>query len=593
MARSNRTFRRALINVEMDRAVWRPKRQEFEAPDPPPGFSEAKWVAFLFSSFCFGCGNPNVLTDFWILTRACNACKRLNYLSEYDYNPDLDQQILDGVPWTSCGPFSRDPTDHGYCWQPELDKVVTQWYNLQANQEDGTPANVEAFTAYWEGRLYYVQWIQLNAQICHDWAETLRERRLQDRDYINQIRAETVRRHFYGLGYELIDVDAVIYAGSPDIRGTTDTITPRVMRNIEARVEPQIIQTRDTRLYSLKADLINARMDILGPLWQRWTTSLNTSTAEKLTYPPDWYLIQVPAFTELLEAGPEVVVTEQSFYPLVHLFPAILEGYLEGRREGLLNQLPYPPNPHAKLDLATSVFTPPLNSYTDSYDPGKNGLVIGWKMHSMYHGWVPEPEALSLGFEMRLQCVGNYHSDLSMLSDSLVRMCGRDPRTCTAEDMDRLNKRFLCRECVNVALRRGLAQPNVDGNIRATHISVNAYTWRAALSHAWTDHPDAIPQMSFMLLEDATLIRDVRRKEREALQSKKMVLSAWYCNHCLTLNNGQAATEVAVRTHLQEAHGIVNPGNSDIAFDERFRFHVERPCTVQLMYERTESIRAA
>ena len=64
MARASKTFRRALINEDMDKNVWKHKRQEFGAPDPPPGFSEAKWVAFLFSSFCY-------VSNLFFLSLAC------------------------------------------------------------------------------------------------------------------------------------------------------------------------------------------------------------------------------------------------------------------------------------------------------------------------------------------------------------------------------------------------------------------------------------------------------------------------------------------------------------------------------------------
>ena len=101
LARTNKDTRRALINETMDKAVWKGAREDCGAIEPPPGWSEAKWVCFLFTSFCFvctfpflhgspfgtdpttpqplspqSCGKANATTDFFILKRLCNPCKK-------------------------------------------------------------------------------------------------------------------------------------------------------------------------------------------------------------------------------------------------------------------------------------------------------------------------------------------------------------------------------------------------------------------------------------------------------------------------------------------------------------------------------------
>lgn len=53
MSRASKDFRKALVNETMNRVIWKVKREESGAPAPPSDFSEAKWVAFLFNSFCF------------------------------------------------------------------------------------------------------------------------------------------------------------------------------------------------------------------------------------------------------------------------------------------------------------------------------------------------------------------------------------------------------------------------------------------------------------------------------------------------------------------------------------------------------------
>jgi hypothetical protein len=136
------------------------------------------------------------------------------------------------------------------------------------------------------------------------------------------------------------------------------------------------------------------------------------------------------------------------------------------------------------------VFTPPPNVYDDEdedvlhkWQKGWHGLVIGWKMHSMYHGWSPDEEGEELGFEVERWAVGTFQEELSDLAASLVRLCRRSPSTCTADEMDHLDRRFLCRLCMNTELsKRFRPSGDLDGTLGPTTIGVEAYTWRRAVS---------------------------------------------------------------------------------------------------------------
>ncbi|KAJ3533686.1 hypothetical protein NMY22_g7230 [Coprinellus aureogranulatus] len=562
MARANKLFRRALVNDRRDIDVWRVKRKEFDAPDPPPGWSEA------------------------------NANRQSSYIADEDLDSDLDKTILDGVPYTTDGPSTKDDTDLVYRWKDEVAEVASRWYMYEEMYEDGTPGAMEEFVAWWNERLEYVQWLDLNDHACTQWAEALKEKRSQDRSYINEIRVETVRRHFYDLGYEMADVDAVVHLGNSDIRGTSDKVTPRVLKNIQGKVEPQIILAGDTRRYSLKLDLVGTRIVLLRALWRHWLASLDLTTSEELRYPPEWYLAEHPLLTPILEAGPEVPVTPEIMEFVLDHLPGIAQDYDDLRREELVEQLPSSSYAN-RLELATSVFTPPPNAYPESHNEGRHGLVIGWKMHSMYHGWEPEEEGDRFGFEVEMHSVGQFHEDLSELARSLVLTCGRDPRTYTAARMDRLDKRFLCRECMDSELKEQLGQRHLGGNVRRTPIQVKVFTWRAALSHAWKEHEDEIGQVVFTVLDDPVLLRMARGREEHLREERGKHLAAWYCNHCAGPNDGEAASERAVRAHLARSHGIGNPGDGDIAFSELYRSCMERPATLRVLCGRTETLRPA
>ncbi|KAJ3539048.1 hypothetical protein NMY22_g4914 [Coprinellus aureogranulatus] len=607
MARANKLFRRALVNDRRDIDVWRVKRKEFDAPDPPPGCAPqfVSMVTALNAVHSAGLRRlqqRKVGSQFYRLRGSAN--RQSSYIADEDLNSDLDKTILDGVPYTTgafcspirhvvqmsdhllCedGPSTKDDTDLVYRWKDEVDEVASRWYMYEEMYEDGTPGAMEEFVAWWNERLEYVQWLDLNDHACTQWAEALKEKRSQDRSYINEIRVETVRRHFYDLGYEMADVDAVVHLAM------RTSVARRT--GLHPEVEPQIILAGDTRRYSLKLDLVETRMVLLRALWRHWLASLDLATSEELRYPPEWYLAEHPLLTPILEAGPEVPVTPEIMEFVLDHLPGIAQDYDDLRREELVEQLPSSSYAN-RLELATSVFTPPPNAYPESHNEGRHGLVIGWKMHSMCHGWEPEEEGDRFGFEVEMHSVGQFHEDLSELARSLVLTCGRDPRTYTAARMDRLDKRFLCRECMDSELKEQLGQRHLGGNVRRTPIQVKVFTWRAALSHAWKEHEDEIGQLVFTVLDDPVLLRMARGREEHLREERGRHLAAWYCNHCAGPNDGEAASERAVRAHLARSHGIGNPGDGDIAFSELYRSCMERPATLRVLCGRTETLRPA
>lgn len=51
LSRANKNFRRTLYSPAMN-TMWKAKREEFEGPEPPSNYTEAKWFSFLFNTTC-------------------------------------------------------------------------------------------------------------------------------------------------------------------------------------------------------------------------------------------------------------------------------------------------------------------------------------------------------------------------------------------------------------------------------------------------------------------------------------------------------------------------------------------------------------
>jgi hypothetical protein len=178
-------------------------------------------------------------------------------------------------------------------------------------------------------------------------------------------------------------------------------------------------------------------------------------------------------------------VSTEHFRDMVEEFPGIIADFLSSKKADLRSMVPQEnisaDSPDA-LELATSVFRPPDNCSRAYPRFEWEGVVIGWEQHSMLHGWGTDDEALRYGWSVPVLHLGRFDAELSRVATFLVEACGRDPYITTAEDMDVLDMRFMCRECMNVVLRHRYGfRVDLDGEIPRTRMAMKAYTWRTAV----------------------------------------------------------------------------------------------------------------
>ncbi|KAJ3539042.1 hypothetical protein NMY22_g4915 [Coprinellus aureogranulatus] len=605
MSRANKDFRKALVNETMNRVVWKVKREESGAPAPPPRWSEAKWVTFLFNSFCYSCATPNVVTDFYILKRLCVSCKKQNYLADEDVDPDY-AGLLDFVPRTCCkaiwfsshqavssealvtvGPSSsKEVANDVYCWVPDFENVINKFDSACDLVENGDSEARVALELFKKDQFDLIEWINKTADECYSWVEALHEQKQLDKASINERRAQIIRVHFYELGYEQVDVDQVVLSTIPEVSGKTAKITKRVWNNIRAKLEPEVIEAREARLYGIKCELFNARTAIFAPLWLAWKDSLNLSTSEDLTYPPDWYFSRLPAVLDIMHSEGDVTV--ETFAPMIPDFPNMVKEFQALKKAELREMIPatnVTPNSPDALELATSVFRPPYHCERAYGEFDSEGVVIGWKQHSVIHGW---RNVWEYGWETRAIAFGRFDPNLSKIAAFLVELCGLDPFTTTAEDMDRVDMRFMCRECLNEELREEYGyRVDLDGEIPRTELFMKAYTWRAALSHM-TIHFGRGGDRPFKLLDEPKYLEDAKAAEAHARPRILARLPAWFCNHCRNMAGGDSVTKCGIFRHVELDHGIEDPQeNVDYVFNEVYRTKVEEPRSIDVCYERT------
>jgi hypothetical protein len=259
-----------------------------------------------------------------------------------------------------------------------------------------------------------------------------------------------------------------------------------VWTNIRNKLEPAVVHAQDVRLYGIKCNLRIDRLNMLLPAYNTWIASLGLSTAEEMVYPVLRELAVYPVVARVLDAEPDVQVTEASFRPAIPQFADIVASFLADKKNMLRDMIP-PENVSVEtgdpLELATSIFEAPAHTVPEI--PGRYAgtqYVTGWKMHSILHGYDWDAEGEELGYDVPIPSFGTFDPRLSAVAAFLVALCGGNRFTTTVEDMDRMDRRFGCRECMDSQVKRRLGyHVNLNGRIPPTRIMVDAMTWRAAV----------------------------------------------------------------------------------------------------------------
>ncbi|KAF6752265.1 hypothetical protein DFP72DRAFT_1047334 [Ephemerocybe angulata] len=577
MARSCKDFRQALVKPSMMHVLWRAKRIESGAPEPPEGFSEAKWVAFLFNTFCYSCATPNVRTDFYIVKRLCVSCKKQGYVQAENFPDNYDTAMLTCIPWTSYAPTSsKEETEDFYAWTDDIEEVATIWATFEERMLAGDAQAITDRNTFERERSAAVQHMREVAPEYRVWADTLEDQKLNNKNHVREARILAVRQCFYELGYDQVDVDGVIDWETPELKTGKGKITDRVWRNLRAKLEPQVVRAAEVRHYELKLDLKLQRMFDLMTAWNIWLETLNLPTSELLKYPKQRDLWYLPAVSALLDAPVDAAI---DYLPIVADFSNIARNFIFTKREELRRSVPIANLAEASpdaLELATSIFSAPSStSHLGGGDLSYPKIALGWKMLSVCHLLKNEEEAQEMGFSVEQPVLPIFDEKLSAVAATLVTDVGLNRYTATIADMDALDERFLCLTCIRTKLRY------------SGKIFVGAYTWKNAVVHSREHHRETI---KFERITSERLRQRVDRSEEidEERSDPDRYQSAFHCNHCFFgPRNGRPALKEEVKEHIRTEHNIEDPSarKGDYILNEVRRQNFEKPSYIHMREE--------
>ncbi|KAJ3542039.1 hypothetical protein NMY22_g3655 [Coprinellus aureogranulatus] len=582
LARTNKDTRRALVNSNMDKLLWKRIREDSEALDPPPGWSEAKWIGFLFVTFCQSCGKGNATIDFFILKRLCIPCKKSGCVEDETFCSTVGKGLME-VSYMNPESIrkGRDEEDYFYYWS-DVNKTLAEWKSLCANVKTGVPNALSELQIFGRSKL-----IMLNAGPMMRWEAALQERRKQNLSSNKENLVAGIRQRFAKLGlYKTEDIYNAINMKTTGICGSASSeVTDRTWKTWRAKLEPSVTEVRDARIRSIRSQ----RMSKIISQWSAWKESLPLPTIELLAYPQSRDLWYHPEVTAIREMAPEVVVEDGFYQSIVDDFPNIASKFISSKRDKLRAKVPRLDNPtkaHSQdpLELATSVFTAPKGRDVRSCGHGTLSIadhaVIGWKALSLaLCTTIDSPTKPDIPTPGQKSALPTFNHGLSRAASSLVRLCGLDPATTTKDEMDGANERFICSTCAREPLTHA-DDPSVNlsaaiaSSVEPSPMIFDVYDWKDALAHARTCgdnrseleklvRPGALDQHipSFRKLGDLRIpgLRELVDADEEADRNNSLFArfsSDWYCNHCLKC---QGHGQDAIYEHLRDVHKIQDP----------------------------------
>ncbi|KAF8873933.1 hypothetical protein BD779DRAFT_1678965 [Infundibulicybe gibba] len=492
------------------------------APECAPGFSERQWAILLFGgTICGTCGTrnaPNVI--FSIRRRVCNICMKRNLVPFKSFTrkfPDYDPVIMKMAPYTQ-GPRAGAPLRDRICWASDLERIGKEWERLEAGIDKGVKDGEENANAYWDRMTGEAEQIMKHAIICEEWLSRVTKKEAEEK---RNRRRCTIRDRLMALGYEEQDIpdhmlnDPRFYMG--------EVITKRLWASVRPGLVTKVESKRDSRITRERNTLRNARMNMLEPLYDAYAKSL---PPREWIYLPDIHgLILHPRFHSIIYADSDANIMQSSFLPAAAELPTLVPAMISATKAALTSLLgPVEVGVDEPLDLATSVFEHNLFYYYRG-QPGqdmKRLVLISWDVVAAHACKAEQHTPLQV----------NFLSEGSDAAAMLVRAADLDPVRATSAEMDALDLRFACCDCV--------AERRLKSRV--------GYPWKSAIEHTLTSG-----HMEWQKMSQEDTVR-IKRAEIYNEGNER----SWSCNHC-TAYFKCPDTKPRVIQHLNSIHRILSP----------------------------------
>ncbi|KDR81924.1 hypothetical protein GALMADRAFT_221811 [Galerina marginata CBS 339.88] len=533
---------RALLMSRSSISVWKQSRSNIPGlPECPDDLSEPQYANLSFGKSCDFCLRTlgNIHTVWSARFKICTKCVDGQFRLKPDHWLECRRyptELADMVPVIIKEHNRRDKV----LYHVELDRRWQAEYIQAKNKRD-----------WLKGVLEKRKPISEHADACSKWYQGIQTAREQQRASAICDRQALVMERLKKLGWEeelsKMSRGSSMPQDHPTVlKACQKELTERALSNLEEFLNSYMQTVKTRRLARERHDKLLHRLPILKSILETFVATLPANAL----HPSAGELFRDSVVWDIIINTPSTVdFKKEHFDPIVPMLPDIVLRWKRKIEEKLLHLIrtaapEYTFDPETVFQLATTAFSCSGCGYKNQSLWHPRVLMHSCATKNDYSA-VEDADLNDVKSALR-QVYWNYRLclsfkpyDLQLLS-KVVGMCGLDPNTATAVDMDVVNPIFECVACNRPQLGRA------------------TMTWREVCVHSRVH--SAGPEMTLELMNDqeAHVVR-ARMVEQQERDRAAPCYRELICVHCKETGNTTYLTK-----HVKKEHGKLNPTSEDI-----------------------------
>ncbi|KAH9832251.1 uncharacterized protein C8Q71DRAFT_778106 [Rhodofomes roseus] len=553
LARTSKPFRSLLLSRGSS-SLWKASRRLVEGlPDCPAHLSEPAYANLVFSPHCHNCLKPNTQSIIWEFgVRYCSSCKKSMMVKLSfggPYGRFLRDNWLNVLVLLNKTRIKKNTFYHGL----QIEQVKQAW--------DGLHDDADRRSQYVSQQRQRIQDIQKHAQACSLWAAKRADARAEELEQIKRMRLQFIVLKLRDMGWgEEIDKlpdDMRMLADHAQVRPAKE-ITERGWEKIRDELSSFMQQIKDLRVGEERSTLLRERLQTLASVISSMRVRRGRSSATE-RFPKFADFAYMHEFRELVEAPNEETIDRAAFEALdvptvdsrwmVQRLTQLKELFEESSNsiQGDTHQEQREVGMVEFLGLAVAVF--------ECKQCFKRMHVIDTQAHrcardaGMY--WFldrDDDRGSEHSYERQVRRVArdvytwDIHKfrvpDLEPLKN-IIRMCGKDPATITAQEMDDLD--------VRLAIKDDL----IDGDRKVM-------TWDTVVRIGHLDQTVCDSGWHFEVLseDDKRRVVELELQQKDEIMTDILMSAKKYLCCALCDEMASGTTFPILMEHLEASHNI-------------------------------------
>ncbi|KAL4252492.1 hypothetical protein ABKN59_002773 [Abortiporus biennis] len=524
LARTTREFR-ALLMSRSSSSFWKASRVNVDGlPDCPSFLSEPQYANLVFSAHCHECLRGNIQTAIWeFRARYCSACKQkmcVNCIYRIDGN--FTRGVLCIVEFKRCWRRYPDHKIHA----PDFHKLRDGWNIVKDHQ------SWEQFKKPHEDMVTTIENFSKEMQI---WADKKQESRSMVIEEIREQRQKAIRSKLRESGWSR-ELDHIAPDYDPlqwlACYRLSRPFSEKVWENMKAEVLSKMGTIRKRLLDNDRHEILAKRMLVFRELVHELCSGIQDG------HPPAPEIALWPEIQGVIDAPDDVQVDLSSF-----------DNFRIKCSEGadsfeLNNPLELAIGANFTCRYCHEIITHPhayAHACTIRYVPSRGDE----------HEIALYNSAVEKFWEM-LPWKDTGLSSQVDIATCIVTVCGQDPKSITAEEMDRLKFRLTC-TCGCTKAKDGVRR---------------IFNWKEAILHTsefWKDKKAKMYDTWKLLsgqdyLYAMTLEYMVVMSQPQRLDSQEL----WNCRHCAPGSRRYRRNKDSIKEHLAQVHNKETSSHDDM-----------------------------